>query len=208
MDFSTTSSERRGDDSSSAVSQSLIARARDGDRSAFGELVRLHERPVRTYLARLLGDLHAADDVAQDVFMESFRLLDRYRGEGAFQSWLLATAHHKAVSLLRSQARRRTEPVADIEAALATVRLSKAGEPGFDPAEQERLGVTLATCLEKLPAKSRSLVERHYTSGESAEAIARSLGQSGSAVRMALLRIRTTLGECIARNLALPGGTK
>lgn len=183
----------------------LLARSQAGDRAAFGELVRRHERPVRAYLARLLGDLHAADDVAQEVFMESFRGLDRYRGEGEFRSWLLATAHHKAVSLLRSRARRRTEPVADVEATLAVARLTRAEAMASDPDEQERLGRALARCLEKLPEKSRHLVDEHYTAGQSAEAIARSLGRKGSAVRMALLRIRTALAECITRQLAKPG---
>lgn len=206
MDSSTTSSEARVRRPADA-SDPLLARARAGDRAAFGELVRQHERPVRAYLARLLGDLHAADDVAQEVFMASFRSLDRYRGAGEFRSWLLATAHHKAVSLLRSRAHRRLEPVADVEAVLATTRLARAEEDGGDPADVERLGAALAHCLGKLPDKSRRLVERHYTAGESAEAIARSAGRTGSAVRMALLRIRTALADCITRHLAKPGAT-
>jgi len=76
MDSSTTSSEagvRRPAD----ASDPLLARARAGDRAAFGELVRQHERPVRAYLARLLGDLYAADDIAQEVFMASFAPVGR-----------------------------------------------------------------------------------------------------------------------------------
>jgi RNA polymerase sigma-70 factor (ECF subfamily) len=194
MTSSSPSSEAEAGQRVTDAGDPLLARSQAGDRAAFGELVRRHERPVRAYLARLLGDLHAADDVAQEVFMESFRGLDRYRGEGEFRSWLLATAHHKAVSLLRSRARRRTEPVADVEATLAS-----------DPDEQEQLGRALARCLEKLPEKSRHLVDRHYTAGQSAEAIARSLGRKGSAVRMALLRIRTALADCVERRLAKTG---
>jgi len=208
MDSSTTSSEPRAGGPAADPGDLLIARARQGDQAAFGELVRQHERPVRAYLARLLGDLHAADDIAQEVFMESYRSLARYRGSGAFRSWLLGTAHHKAVSLLRSRAHRRTEPVADVEAALGTVRLARAEADGSEPADLERLGDALARCLGKLPDKSRRLVERHYTEGESAEAIARSAGRTGSAVRMALLRIRTALGECITRQLAKPGAIR
>jgi RNA polymerase sigma factor (sigma-70 family) len=185
MDSSTTSSEAEVGQPV-AASEVLLARARAGDRAAFGELVRRHERPVRAYLARLLGDLHAADDVAQEVFMASFRSLDRYRGSGDFRSWLLGTAHHKAVSLLRSRAHRRTEPVADIEAVLAAARLSRAEADGSEPGDLERLGEALARCLGKLPDKSRRLVERHYTEGESAEAIARSAGRTGSGMWTAL----------------------
>ena len=188
-----------------AVDNQLIVRARTGDRDAFSELVRRHEGPVRSYLARVLGDLHAADDVAQDVFVEAYRGLRTYRGSGTFRSWLLATAHHKAITLLRSLARRRTRPVADIEATLATGRLQVVESALGDPAEARRIEEALARCLNRLPDKSRRYVERHYYRGESAEVIARSLGKSGSAVRMALLRIRAALAECIRLRLTRTG---
>lgn len=188
-----------------AVEDLLIERARTGDRDAFGELVRRHEGQVRRYLARILGDLHAADDVAQDVFVAAYQGLDTYRGEVAFRSWLLATAHHKATSLLRSLARRRTQPVADVEATLSTGRLQAAESARADPADAGRIDEALARCINRLPEKSRRYVERHYHQGESAEVIARALGKSGGAVRMTLLRIRTALNECIRRRVARAG---
>lgn len=137
--------------------------------------------------------------------MEAYRRLDAYRGEGAFRSSLLGTAHHTAMPLLRSAARRRTRPVADIEATLATRRLHAAESAWADPAEAARIDEALARCIHRLTYASRRYVERHYYQGESAEVIARSLGRSGGAVRTTLLRIRMALGECIRRRVARSG---
>jgi len=183
--------------------EAILARAVGGDREAFAELVGMHERAVRAFLSRLLGDVHAADDVAQEVFIDCYRRLASYRGEGSFRGWLFAAARNRAVSLLRLLARRRTHAVADLEATLAEVRAGRAAEA--DLLAEEGLQAQLAACLAELPEKSRQLVEEHYTLGRSAESIARSLDRSGSAVRMALLRIRTALGTCIRRRLTATG---
>ncbi len=47
----------------------LVTAARDGDREAFGELVRRYERAVRATALGVLGNYHAADDAAQEAFV-------------------------------------------------------------------------------------------------------------------------------------------
>ncbi|HVU08837.1 MAG TPA: RNA polymerase sigma factor [Verrucomicrobiae bacterium] len=85
----------------------LIARvlARE-DQNAFGELVRRHQSPVRAFLARMTrGDLHLADDLAQETFLKAWQKLRTFRGSAKFSTWLFGIAFNE----FRGAARKRTE---------------------------------------------------------------------------------------------------
>ncbi len=82
-------------------------RARAGDLPAFEELVERHRDVVFRVAARVVGR-EEAHDVSQDAFLRAFTRLDRFRGEGAFRSWLLQITHNAA---LRAITTRRPEPV-------------------------------------------------------------------------------------------------
>jgi RNA polymerase sigma-70 factor (ECF subfamily) len=84
----------------------LVDKARSGDTAAFGKLVERHEAVVHRVAARVVGR-DVADDVAQDSFLRAFHRLGRFRGEGAFRSWLLQIVHNTALDTL---ARRVPEP--------------------------------------------------------------------------------------------------
>jgi RNA polymerase sigma factor (sigma-70 family) len=77
------------------IDQALVARVQlEGDRRAFEHLVRRHQGMVRAQLRRLLhGDATAADDLAQETFMQAWRNLDQFRGEARFSSWLYRIAY-------------------------------------------------------------------------------------------------------------------
>lgn len=80
----------------------LAARAADGDTAAFTVLVRRHERRVRAFLARLCRS-GEADDLAQETFVQAWRMARAYRGEGSYQAWLLRIAWRRFLSAARSR---------------------------------------------------------------------------------------------------------
>ena len=63
----------------------------------------------------------------------------------------------------------------------------------------------LAECLERLSADERNLIERHYFRGEAFTRIAQTERRQESAVRVAVFRIRKSLGDCIDRFCRLGG---
>lgn len=68
--------------------QGLVDRARNGDREAFGELVRSHQHEVYTLAVRLVRDRDMASDVAQDAFVRAWRAMPKFRGDAKFSTWL------------------------------------------------------------------------------------------------------------------------
>jgi RNA polymerase sigma-70 factor (ECF subfamily) len=89
----------------------LVARARQGEHAAFGELVDRHRLPAyRTALA-VLGSHAEAEDAAQDAFVLAWQRLDSYRGESSFRTWLLRIAWRQAVNRRRGTFRWWTRAV-------------------------------------------------------------------------------------------------
>jgi RNA polymerase sigma-70 factor (ECF subfamily) len=66
----------------------LAALAAAGGRREFGELVRRHGSAVRGLLRRMGADAAAADDLAQDAFLQAFERVAEFRGEGTFVAWV------------------------------------------------------------------------------------------------------------------------
>lgn len=102
--------------------EALVARVLlSDDRHAFNVLVRRHQSGLRLWLARLChGDLAAADDLAQDTFLQAWRRLDQFRGEARFSTWLHSIGYRQFLMRERRQpAGRRHE--------------------AFEPGELERL---------------------------------------------------------------------
>ena len=88
----------------------LVARARAGDRAAFGELVDRHRAAVVRAAMAALGAHAEAEDAAQDAFVAAWRRLDGFRGQSTFRTWLLSIAWNQAINRRRGLVRwwRRT----------------------------------------------------------------------------------------------------
>ena len=87
----------------------LVARARDGDEGAFGQLVDQYRGAVFRAAMAVLGSASEAEEAAQDAFVAAHRRLSLFRGASSFKTWLLAIAWRKALDRrrkLRSRWRR------------------------------------------------------------------------------------------------------
>jgi RNA polymerase sigma-70 factor (ECF subfamily) len=78
-----------------------------GEEQAFTELFHQHYAPVRGLAARLLLDLSAAEDVAQETFVRAARSLAEVHDPTGFRSWLFRIAANLCRDRLRQQGRRR-----------------------------------------------------------------------------------------------------
>ena len=84
------------------VASGLLERARAGEDRALEQIYRAFERPVRTLALRLLAHRAAAEDVAQDVFVDVMTRLDQYEGRGSFAGWVRSIAVSRCLMHLRS----------------------------------------------------------------------------------------------------------
>jgi len=83
----------------------LVARARQGDSDAFGQLVDRHRTAVYRAARAALGSHADAEDAAQDAFVIAYQRLSSFRGDASFKTWLLTIAWRQAINRRRGARR-------------------------------------------------------------------------------------------------------
>jgi RNA polymerase sigma-70 factor (ECF subfamily) len=91
--------------------EQLLADYREGDRNAFTQLMSRYQRELYHFLVRFLGDRAAAEDVFQETFLQVHQSAEQFDPQRRFRPWLFTIAANKARDLIRSQARRPTNPL-------------------------------------------------------------------------------------------------
>jgi RNA polymerase sigma-70 factor, ECF subfamily len=177
----------------STVVHALVDRARDGDRQAFDDLVRLTYTDTYTLAFRLTGDEEDARDVVQETYMRAYRGLGRFRGDAQFSTWLYRITANCANTHLGRRIRHRHDELADDEPLVDD-------RPEADPqqrAENELLRSRLRDALADLPPRLRAVVVLRDVYDLPHEAIASELGISESAAKVRLHRARRKLREAL-----------
>ncbi len=172
----------------------LMARAGEGDRSAWQTLyVRHRDRVFRTAL-RFLADEPAARDVAQDVFVSVFAHARSYRFTASFVSYLRRVTVNRCINARASAHAARRDPSGE-EALRAAV--------GHDPGPEARLeqretAEAVRAAVAALPPRQRMAVILSRFEGLSYEEIAAALECSISSVESLLFRARQTLARTLS----------
>ncbi len=136
----------------------LVARARQGDPAAFGELVDRHRSAVFRAALAVLGSHADAEDAAQDAFLAAYRRLDGFRGDATFKTWLLTIAWHEAINRRRGVVRilrRMVESRADPETDEVMANVAAAGLSPEASAAERQLRRAIGDAIRWLPPKLR-----------------------------------------------------
>ena len=159
----------------------LVRRCRKGDRGAFGDLISRHDQRVYSLVARILGPAATAedvDDVAQDVFVQAWRALPKFRNEARFSTWLYRIATNMAI---RQWHRRKKLDQTILEGDLPEAVQAALADPALGPADQAVQRARdhgLRIAIESLPEKQRLVILLHYFQEQSCEDVAAILGCS------------------------------
>jgi RNA polymerase sigma-70 factor (ECF subfamily) len=174
----------------------LAARARDGDRTAFEELVRRTGRLVFARLYLETGDRHRAEDLTQETFLRAYRAVAKLKDPGGFRPWLLAVAHSVLLDAAKRDARqKRTPPPGEAE------RTSPPADA--EPQTAEAREKVLAA-LRSLPAEHREPLALRYLAGADYDTISTQLGLTNGSLRGLLHRGLKLLRERLPPELGEP----
>ena len=174
----------------------LLARIQAGDDRALGEIYDRHADLVFGLARRVTRDEQLAREISQDVFAYLWELPGRVDlGRGSLRSYLAVVAHRRAVEEVRRCERRNR-----VEAAAAPAE----GEDGpeadvVEEATQDWRKRRLAAVLAQLPADQSAAVRLAYYDGLTYKQVAQALaipeGTAKSRLRLAMVRLRSLLGD-------------
>ncbi|OYZ22259.1 MAG: RNA polymerase subunit sigma [Bdellovibrio sp. 28-41-41] len=132
----------------------LVQEIKTGNRKAFSEIVKRHQKSLLRMSLRFVKDLDMAEDVVQESFIKAFEKLNAFEGRSSFKSWLFQIAVNTAKNKLRER-RRTTTDIDSVQLAVGAVAESSLVHSALSQEIQEE--------IDKLPTKQRTaLILRVY----------------------------------------------
>lgn len=182
--------------------EEAVRRTLAGDVSAFEEVVRQFERPLRVWLATQAPPAIDIDDVAQRTLIAAFSQLGKYQLGTNFAAWLFTIARYQLKSELT-----RIRRIADYHIRFAPELLQRELErrSNSTPELQELRLTQLQRCVKSLSEQENRFVVWRYNESMPLEQIASQSGRSVAAVKKQLWKIRRRLQDCVERHMASAG---
>ena len=175
----------------------LIAGTLAGDRAMFTALYRRHLDSVYARLTRVVGPVSERDDLVQQIFVDVYRALPRFRGDATFSTFLHRIVLNVACEHLDRQRRRRGRVVPLDHKQLDTL-IAPDASPETRARERQELAQVLRR-LEALSAKRRVAFVLVAVEGLPLADAAALLGISADAVKQRVLEARRQLAEGSSR---------
>ena len=168
----------------------LCDRVRGGDKGAFEQLMRRHNRALFRTARAILRDDAEAEEAVQDAYLRAYRTLAHFRGEARLSTWLVRIAANEALARRRKQVRRNLlAPVVGLDRA-AHVRTADGPR---DRAERGELRRLIEARIDRLPDALRSVFVLRAVEDLSVEETAAALGIPPPTVRSRFFRARSRL---------------
>ena len=172
--------------------RALVRAALEGNREAFDELVRRHQRHVYQLCYRFAGNHEDASDLAQDVFIRAFRGLRSFKGQAAFSTWLYRIGVNVCLNRAGSQTHARTIAIDRIEPVDRRTETADAALLRGERAAEVRAAIA------RLPRKQRATLILRVYHELPHEQIAGILGSSVGAVKTNFFHALNNLKKLLA----------
>lgn len=177
----------------------LIEAVKNGDETAFAEIVSRYRNPLTNYIFRMLNDYEEAVDLTQETFVRVYFALERYHTDYAFSTYIYRIATNLAISEIRKKRRRKL-------LSLTSFFQNEEGDaqefnppdekslPDEDLIEAERKR-TIEKAIAALPDKYRAPIILREIQELSYEEIAQVLGLGLGTTKSRISRARALLRE-------------
>jgi len=179
----------------------LVLTAVGGREAAFEELVRRYQRPIASYVYRMVGDYDAALDLTQEVFIKVYNSLSRYRSEFKFSTWIYKIAHNAAIDHLRRHTVRDQILTVGSDGTRSEIAIESRRLTPEQESEREERRSEIESVVQLLPPAYRELIVLRHSHDLSYDEIAEVTGLPLGTVKNRLFRAREAM-----RGLLVPRG--
>lgn len=177
----------------------LMERLKDGDMSAFDEIVEKHKVSLINFAYRFVGNRETAEDIAQETFIRIYNNANRYRSDKAgLRTWMYRIAANLCKNELRSRKRRSkvlvSPAMGDQEGIYNIMENTPDDSPGADSQlEEKELQNILSSAISRLPEKLRAVLILRDIEGMAYDEISQILKKPTGTIKSRLNRARLML---------------
>jgi len=156
--------------------ENLVVASRAGDRSAYAVLVQRHYRQVFLLCLGVLGNVHDAEDLAQDAMLKGFEQITKLRDGSQFGRWVATIGKNMCINLARRRKRAKNATEKSTGQKMQSVTAND----------------NLLQAIEQLSGEIRLPLVMYYFDGQSVKTVSKRLNMSTSGV---YLKLRTAIKQ-------------
>lgn len=173
------------------IHQDLIEACRHNDRAAQIEIYDLYYRAMYNASLRIVNDTAEAEDVMQDSFIEAFKKIETYRGEGTFGSWLKRIVVNNSINVIRKRKEMVSIDDTDFELEDVGEQEKEYSENVFCRLEEIRDGI------KQLPEAYKNIISLHLLEGYDHQEMSEILNTTYGNIRTRYSRAKQKLLQII-----------
>ena len=172
--------------------KALIQRIAKRDQTAMSALYARHHVRLHRYLVRLVRNEAVAEELMNEVFLETWRKAGSFEQRSAVSTWLMSIAHNKAVSLIR----KRSDETLDEGYAL---QIADDGDSPEVTSQKRDKAEIMRACMERLSPDHREIIDLVYYHDKSVLEAATILEIPENTVKTRMFYARKRLGELMQK---------
>ena len=159
-----------------SIEEEVVSLAIKGDEGAFAELYNEHFDKIYRYVYLRLGNLTAAEDLTQEVFVKALEAIGSYKWRNLpFSSWLFRIAHNQVIDYYRKENREGKQYWDD------NIRIDEPNPE--DIAEHDLEAEELSENIKKLSPAQREVISLRFGAELSLAEVAKALSKSTGTVK-------------------------
>ena len=172
----------------------LISEVLEGDKHAYAQLIKRHQRFVFTLALRFSKSREDAEEIAQDCFIKAYRALHTFKQTSKFSTWLYRIVYTTSMTFLRKK-RHDTQSIDD-ESSIIQLE-GRISDFSSSEVEHKSKMVFVNLAISRLLPDDAAIITLFYQGEQSLEEIGRTLGMEANTVKVKLHRARHRLKEKI-----------
>jgi len=187
----------------------FIERARNGDESAFNQVVQAYRKRILGTIGRLIGKPEDVEDVGQEVFLRLYDSLGQLRAPEVFEPWLYRLTVNAAYDYLRRQKRRRESRMSDLSEEQVVMADASAGiKQRGEEVQRSKVREMVQSLLEKVSEEDRILLMLKEVEGLTLKELEEVYQVNENALKVRLFRARQRVLKAFAAREGTGSGVR
>jgi RNA polymerase sigma-70 factor (ECF subfamily) len=176
--------------------ETLVNRIKEGDMSAFEEIMRKYNRQIYLLALKMTGNHEDAQDISQEVFVRVFKAIPSWKPKASFYTWLRTVTMNLCIDYHRSKVRHQTQSLDDKDNPIASISADPSQSP-LDNAEADELMRRVLKATEELSPQQRKVFMLCHYGGLSREEAAQIMNCAVGTIKAHLSRATAKMRDLL-----------